>query len=539
MRPPIKFEEFVKRAREVHGNKYVYDERNYTKISQHVLIECPEHGTFTKLGYEHVRGHGCPSCATGNSVPFDVFIREANAVHANKYTYSRSSYKALYKDVRIKCPVHGVFSKQAKKHLAGQGCQECSRVDSKIPFTEFLNRAKTMHGNKYTYDEKSYSSITSDTSIHCSVHGTFVQKAINHAAGHGCPKCRIQNAKLTKDAFLKLARAKHGTRYSYDFNSYQNLYSPVTVICKKHGPFQQLPTNHLHNGHGCPKCSFGKQKSSIEVKVAKWLSQYEKVSVGDRSLIAPKELDILVPKKKLAIEINGLFWHNEDHKSKNYHYEKMELCVAKGYHLVQLWEKELLEKAAICKSLLLHKLGHSKSIGARKLAIEEIDSARAKEFFNATHLQGFRGAKVYLALTLNKKIYAAMSFGLPANKKFEWELIRYSCARFTSVVGGASRLLKHFENSYAPKNLLTFADLRISQGNLYDQLGFTFLHKSRPNYIWTKSGVVLSRYKTQKAKLRKLLGAEFNSKESEVKNMQRCSWSRVFDAGNLVFAKIY
>ena len=86
-------------------------------------------------------------------------------------------------------------------------------------------------------------------------------------------------------------------------------------------------------------------------------------------------------------------------------------------------------------------------------------------------------------------------------------------------------------------NLLTYADLRISQGNLYKELGFSYSHRSSPNYFWVKVHKTLSRYQTQKHKLQELLGDKFDPKLTEVENMHLSGWKRVYDAGNLVCVK--
>ena len=102
------------------------------------------------------------------------------------------------------------------------------------------------------------------------------------------------------------------------------------------------------------------------------------------------------------------------------------------------------------------------------------------------------------------------------NKNYEWELSRYSSSKH--VIGGASKLLKYFERIYKPKSLITYADRRFSQGNLYFTLGFTFDHFSLPNYFYVKNQIKLSRIQCQKHKLKDIL-KDFNENLSESENM--------------------
>ena len=121
------------------------------------------------------------------------------------------------------------------------------------------------------------------------------------------------------------------------------------------------------------------------------------------------------------------------------------------------------------------------------------------------------------------------------NKNFEWELSRYSSSKH--VIGGAGKLLKYFERIYKPKSLITYADRRFSQGNLYFKLGFIFDHFSSPNYFYTKNQIKLSRIECQKHKLNKILGKKFDKDLSESENMFINGYNKIYDCGNYVFIK--
>ncbi len=529
---------FLTNARAVHGSRYDYSQVRYVNARTKVTIICKEHGPFEQTPDKHVNSsQGCPACSGRTALDFAEFKKRAIAVHGQKYQYSRDSYVGYGKDARIVCRVHGPFHQRASLHVSGSGCPKCNGGVA-ATFAEFRERVRSRFGHVRLRNYK-----IGSVEVYCAKHGW----AVSHPnyllkRRHACSLCAreiagIKRNQQAKQQYIDKAQNAHGSVYDYSSVDYVNAKTKITVICKKHGPFQQAPSMHISRKQGCPKCVH--HVSRIERGVAKWLARYTEVVQSDRKLLCPQELDLVLPEHHLALEVNGLFWHNEQAKTPSYHYDKWKACSDKGYQLLQFWEHELRERPALCKSMIKQRLELNQRIGARKLRLCELSSAEAREFFNDTHLQGFRNASRYFALCDGDAIYAAMSFGRPLKRTHEWEIVRYSCAIGYTVVGGASRLLAHFERAVKPKSLLTFADLRISNGALYRKLGFDYLRTSAPNYGWQYGGCYLPRYRTQKHKLPKLLGSNFDPSESEIQNMQRCGYRRVFDAGNLVFEKRY
>jgi hypothetical protein len=132
-----------------------------------------------------------------------------------------------------------------------------------------------------------------------------------------------------------------------------------------------------------------------------------------------------------------------------------------------------------------------------------------------------------------------MTFGkCRFDKKHEWELLRFCNKLGYHIPGGASKLLKYFERNYNPKSLVSYADRRWSQGKVYEKLGFTFSHASKPDYwYFCNHDISLkSRIKFQKHKLKELLKT-FDETKTEVENMKDNGYNRIFDCGNLVFEK--
>ncbi|MBR4316776.1 MAG: hypothetical protein IKP65_07450 [Alphaproteobacteria bacterium] len=261
---------------------------------------------------------------------------------------------------------------------------------------------------------------------------------------------------------------------------------------------------------------------------------------NDRSFIAPYELDIYIPEKKIAIEFDGLFWHNEKSgKDKNYHLNKTELCEKKDVQLIHIFEDEWLEKKDIIKSIIKSKLGiYDKRIYARRCIIKEIDNKTKDAFLESNHLQGKDNSKIKFGLYYENELVSIMTFGKPRfNKHYDYELIRFASKLGYQVIGGCSKLLKHFIKLYTGKSIISYADRRFSNGKVYEAIGFKLINKTKPGYWWEKEKRKYSRYQCQKHKLKKILGNDFKSDLSESENMMFNGFVKIYDCGELVYIK--
>jgi len=124
-------EEFISRARRVHGNKYDYALVEYSGAFTPVKIICREHGEFEQKPNKHLSGYGCKICgrlAANNArrLNTEQFIAKAKRVHGDKYDYSLVSYETGELPVKIVCPAHGEFEQMPRGHLSGNGCRKCA-----------------------------------------------------------------------------------------------------------------------------------------------------------------------------------------------------------------------------------------------------------------------------------------------------------------------------------------------------------------------------------------------------------------------------
>lgn len=251
---------------------------------------------------------------------------------------------------------------------------------------------------------------------------------------------------------------------------------------------------------------------------------------NDRTIIKPKELDVVVPDKNIAFEFNGLYWHSGD---KNKHIEKKTLAAGAGYKLIQFFEDEWYEKRELCQSIIRSKLKLADKIYARQTDIRLVESKQAREFLERTHIQGFVAGKHY-GLFHKDELVCIMSVG--KNRFFAGvELLRFSSELNTNIIGGFSKLLKTVKNDYGCP-IFSYADLRFSDGDVYEQFG-KYVRTTQPGYFWVKGSSCkrYNRYQTMKHKLEKFLGSKFDPDKSERENMTDAGYAMIYDCGHKLY----
>ena len=284
----VNFEEFIERARKVHEDKYSYDKRTYINMTTKCRIICPKHGEFWQTPDKHLRGQGCPKCAKNYKFTKEDFIKRAKKIHGDLYDYSSVDYINATTKVRIICHVHGEFWQTPTKHLSGEGCPLCANVKRGIKSNcnteDFIQKAKRVHEDRYIYSKTCYINSNTPLTITCPIHGDFKQLSGHHLKGCGCPKCGVEksakNRSSNTEEFIKQANQIHKGLYIYTKVKYVNYSTKVCIICPEHGDFWQTPGDHLR-GYGCPKCGVEEVKKKTSSNTGEFIEKAKKVH-GDR-----------------------------------------------------------------------------------------------------------------------------------------------------------------------------------------------------------------------------------------------------------------
>lgn len=260
------------------------------------------------------------------------------------------------------------------------------------------------------------------------------------------------------------------------------------------------------------------------------------IETTNRSIIKPKELDIYIPMKKLAIEFNGVYYHSTVKVNKEYHKNKLDMCEKEGVKLIQIFEDEWYFKEPIVKSLLKSKLGLIENkIYARNCTFKKVSKKEADGFLNDNHMQGKAIGTTY-GLYYKEKLVCVMTVGKSRYYKEKHEIIRFCSILETIIVGGFTKLLSNVKRELNVQEFYTYADLRYSDGSTYEKNG-KYIKTTEPGYFWCKGNSVkrISRYQTQKSKLKDFLKEKFDPSLTEKENMENAGYEKVYDCGHKLY----
>lgn len=187
----------------------------------------------------------------------DEFLSKAKVEHGSRYIYDNTEYRGLSKKIAVICREHGEYSIAAANHLRGQGCRLCgakTRARSKtLSHEDVIARFIDRHGDRYIYDKTKYVSMRERVTITCRIHGDFQQLPSEHLKGN-CKRCSAST--VTEIDFVDKATLIHGGKYSYDNSGFTLRGDKVFVTCPEHGKFETVAHAHL-KGHGCRECAEG------------------------------------------------------------------------------------------------------------------------------------------------------------------------------------------------------------------------------------------------------------------------------------------
>jgi hypothetical protein len=295
----------------------------------------------------------------------EEFISRARNVHGDKYIYDFSEYLGFRIPLKIVCKEHGHYMQRPVKHLSGSGCHKCGRKASddfnKPDFNNFLERATKRYGDHYEYFSDKYINYNKKTAIKCNKHNyIFSQTPNNHLKGKGgCGRCNKRT--LTIEDRIKEYNNIHNFIYDYSeitIEKHKKRSKIFGIICSIHGKFDQLVFVHLQ-GHGCPSCGMFKSCSISDPEI-EWLDsllipeKYRQnvLKIGNKII----KVDAYIPETNTIYEYYGHYWHGNSNKfppqvinkrnNKTFEelykatIERESLIKSAGYNLVSIWEKD-------------------------------------------------------------------------------------------------------------------------------------------------------------------------------------------------------
>jgi hypothetical protein len=477
----------------IESEGYVVLSNNYVNAHSKLLLKCPSGHVFELSWQKWSTGRRCKYC-NGTRLYFND-IKHSFDVEGYTLLTTVDEYRNTKQKLSFICSNGHKGGLSYSHWQRGNRCKSCYVDSIRTPFAVF---EKAFKGEGYMLLSGKHDYVNASTKLllKCPDGHEVLLSWAAWRSGVRCKRCSLKKRddKYRLDyAFIKSVFDSEG--YQLVSDTYVNAFDKLEYICPN-GHYGSIRWNDFQQGCRCGKCSHNVSKPESEL--VDFLIDNNFVVVGnDRTIIAPHELDIVIPKKKIAIEYCGLYWHSEPMgKDKEYHINKLNRCSEIGYRLITVFDDEWRFKKDIVLDRLSNILGivNYDKIYARNCEVGLVDSKTKNKFLDENHLQGRDSSTVKLGLFFNSDLVSVMTFSTgniakgSHTKDGVWELNRFCSAKGLRVIGAASKLLKYFTIKYEWRSIFSYADRRWSDGNLYDKLGFKFVGFTKTGY-WYTDGV--------------------------------------------------
>lgn len=602
------------------NNAYILCDENdrdiyENKFTPNIHFEHSECGTKFQASLEEVLRsykagyHFCPQCkalalyniqvGTPNIKRFsyDWVCQEIKTITSGEYEVVENDEDRKNYNGKL-TPIHFIHNKCGRTFQSrpkdlrylfthrGSGCPLCGRENSNknrnntiykktiegtnirerfSSFTEFWNK---YHDDEYDVlsDPSEFKSLQTKMKFKHKVCGHEFLVALScFKNGSRCPKCANEKraTHLTPKRDISVFREKFklwDSNNEYDLISteYINNKTKLQFRHKKCGTVFEMRPNDFQQGYRCPECA--KLKSGPEIDIKNFIAEHYcgEILTNYRNLIPLLEIDVYIPEKNVAIEFDGLYWHQERRVGKKYHYDKTKKCLDKGVRLLHIFEDEWRDQQDIVKSKILNILGisNTEKIFARKCECVDLtkNKDRVKEirdFLDKNHIQGYCTSTYQIGLLYNNKLVAIGCFNNlrssmnKSGNNNSYDMIRYASGIDLNVVGGCGKIIEFFRKKYNCNFLKTLADLRwcSSTTNLYTHLGFKIENYVEPRYFYVNKDeqnlVRLPRFTFRKERIKTKFPNIYDEKLTEFQIMDRTNYFRVWDAGKITYSKTF
>jgi len=375
----------------------------------------------------------------------------------------------------------------------------------------------------------------------------FLDPVINRLKGKrlSCPVCDKHSKHIDIERVQKEISEKAPTLELVS-TVYSGTHSHLQVKCKKCNNLYNVSRTNILSGKGCPFCT------SVDSKLEKEMKSFIKSIYSGETLSNKKfnyndktyELDIYIPELKLGVEFNGLYWHSDVFREKNYHLDKTNFFSGQSIRVIHVFEDEWVQKRPIVESKLRHalKVSDKDKVHGRKLDIRKIDKDQKNKFLNDNHIQGTDHSAIMIGAFNGEELISVMTFSKPrvslGNKKSvtgKYELSRFASSK--NAPGVFARLIKYALNKYDISSIVTYADLRWSniESNIYEKNGFVLSHVSAPNYFYCSGKNRYHRFNFRKQVLKDKFPDIYDKDLTEFQIMYKTNYTRIWDCGNAVY----
>lgn len=514
------------------------EKRTYGRVVWHCRCSC---GNYRDVASKELLNGNVTSCGCKNKVQYeDLTGKRFGKLVALCYVFSKNR-KAYWK-CKCDCGTEKIISSNVLKRISSCGCARIKDIKGKR-FGKLI-----AHEYLYTKNTNAYWKCL------CDCGNTYIVNHKSLVSGNtkscGClSKDNYKENRYYPKEFIDLIAYEDDKHRAMNNDLLKD--EDIWFKCETHGMYKQKVYNKLNspygNIRGCPICN--QRSSFVENSIREYIMKISGYIPLKKKVLGGKEIDIYIPDINLGIEYNGSAFHANvngvyDNKSKDYHFSKFLLAKSMGIHLINIFDVDWLSKQEKIEKYLHDIIVGVHKIYARQCKLQEISHANANVFYNINHLQGnTRLSKINYGLYYNNELYAVMGFGSLRYRKnnSSYELHRYCVKSGYTIIGGASKLLRHFELMYKPDLLVSYSDNDYFSGDMYPKLGFVFDKYCTLPYFWYNGKEVLSREKCQpkilKEKYPDLYDPEAKSVENDI--MSKLHYYKVYRSGNTRWIKEY
>lgn len=554
------FQTFLARSVDRFGDIFIYNEDEYANARSILTITCKICGhVFERQASHHLTKKRCPNCqaiekannkymgvvVNHKTVFEDEYRRRITEKHGNRYDLNLTEYRGWKNKTYFFCAIHGKFEiSPLNLYNSNHGCQECAkefvRLSKLKPLEKFIEQSVALHGDKLDYSKSVYVNDSKSITLVCKVHNIeFSHQAGSHLIGYeGCPECKKENAnqpRKSPEEFENDVFGVHGDLFSIKHETFTGVVYPVTAVCKEHGEFETIAEYLTRGTNPCPKC---KKFGGAEGEIRAFIESLGFTAIKDRTILEGKEIDVYVPEKSVGFEFNGLFWHSDAWPNAIHRHEhKTNLAASKGIALKHIFEDDWRDNKELVQRYIKQSLGIvTERVFARKCTVVELDSKTANTFLDNNHIQGKSSSQIHLGLKDDDTLVAVMQFSSNTSNRGKvvvgtYELTRYATS--VSVVGGASKLFKHFVKNWKPDQVFSFSDKSWFTGEMYLKLGFDKESEVPPDYKVIDRDVRKHKSLFRRSSIQARFGDKFDPKLSERENCHNLGLYRIYDCGKV------
>jgi ssDNA-binding Zn-finger/Zn-ribbon topoisomerase 1 len=545
--------------------------------SYNALWKCAKNHVWEAVVSNRIRGGGCLVCS-GHKIVAGVNDLASSKEHAHLIAEWHPSNTLTPETVGLGTDVEilwicaeghewkaNVYSRTHYKH----GCPGCAgrtlQTENKLSVANYPALVAQWHvSNKTEPQEISFRS-TRKVTWQCpkdARHVWLASPASRSLSGKDCPVCSGRlvikgvNDLESNPAWNTLVSQWHPENSMLPSEvSFASSYRAKWTCTKKANHVWEsfvYARTRTANPTECPQCAAALQVSRGENEIYEMLLKLGVTpSQSERRLIPGRELDMYLEEQKFAIEFNGLYWHSEAVRpDKFYHSAKLQACKDKGIYLYNVWEDDWRDRKSIVIRSIAHRIGAThklkdvlpdmpdywiEKLGARKTRVSELETSETREFLDTHHIQGFTSGNHYLGLKDNQDRLRALLVVSRTTEPGEYRIDRYASAG--TISGGFTKLLNHAEDILDVIQWVTFADLGISDGALYENNGFVLDKVLGPDYSYLYSGKRVHKfnYRIQKFKKDPKLIFQEGLTERELADLN--GLNRIWDFGKNRYVK--